>query len=244
MTLNDRNATLKELAPRGELRVGLNLSNFLLVKPGTGDPQGIVPDLARTLAAELGVPLRFVTYPSPGPLGEAVDSDAWDVAFLANEPARATRIAFSPAYLEIPAGYLVPAGSPLSQIAEVDRPGVRIATMNSGAYTLYLQRTLKHAKLVLAQTIDESLRLFVEEGLEALAGLQARLISDQARLPGSRILPGDFTAVQQAIGTSRLNERGAHFLAGFAERIRAQGLVQAAIARHQVPGVRAAPAPI
>jgi polar amino acid transport system substrate-binding protein len=69
MTLNDRNATLKELAPRGELRVGLNLSNFLLVKPGTGDPQGIVPDLARTLAAELGVPLRFVTYPSPRRLG-------------------------------------------------------------------------------------------------------------------------------------------------------------------------------
>ncbi|MFM8623302.1 MAG: transporter substrate-binding domain-containing protein [Betaproteobacteria bacterium] len=241
MQQTDRAEAMRDLAPRGELRVGLNLSNFLLVTSSDYGPQGIVPDLARSLAAEVGVPLRFVPYPSPGPLGDAVDSDAWDVAFLADEPARATRIAFSPAYLEIPAGYLVPPGSPIRDIAEVDRPGVRIASMDSGAYTLYLKRTLERAELRLAPTLEASFQLFVDQGLHALAGLQARLISDHQRLPGSRILPGDFTAVQQAIGTARGKETRARFLASFAQGIKAQGLVQAAIERHQVAGVRAAP---
>ena len=218
-------AARKELAPHGTIRVGLNLSNFLLINAGTGpsDPQGIVPDLARALAAELGANLQFVPYPSPGPLGDAVDEDAWDVAFLADEPARAAKIAFSPAYLEIPAGYLVPADSTLQAIGEIDRPGVRIATMETGAYTLYLQRTIQHAQLVLARSIDASFAAFVDQKLDALAGLQPRLLSDQAQLPGSRILPGHFTAVQQAIGTPRRNTDGRLLLADFAERIKANG---------------------
>lgn len=236
-------AARKELAPHGTIRVGLNLSNFLLINAGTGpsDPQGIVPDLARALAAELGANLQFVPYPSPGPLGDAVDEDAWDVAFLADEPARAAKIAFSPAYLEIPAGYLVPADSTLQAIGEIDRPGVRIATMETGAYTLYLQRTIQHAQLVLARSIDASFAAFVDQKLDALAGLQPRLLSDQAQLPGSRILPGHFTAVQQAIGTPRRNTAGRLLLADFAERIKANGAVQQAIDRHRVPGVNVAP---
>ena len=145
----------QELAPNGTLRVGLNLSNFLLINRGTpvGVHEGIVPDLAQALAAELGVGLQFVPFPSPGPLGDAVEQNLWDVAFLADEPARAKTIAFSPAYLEIQATYLVPAGSPLKRVEDVDRPGVRIAAMGSGAYTLYLQRTLKHAELVLTLSL-------------------------------------------------------------------------------------------
>jgi polar amino acid transport system substrate-binding protein len=113
--------------------------------------------------------------------------------------------------------------------------------MDTGAYTLYLQRTLQHAELVLARTIDESFKVFVEQSLHALAGLQPRLLSDQAQLPGSRILPGHFTAVQQAIGTPRRNGSAAHWLADFAERAKASGRVQEAISRHRVPGVNVAP---
>lgn len=234
----------QELAASGTLRVGLNLSNFLLINPGTGDKlaQGIVPDLARALATELGVAIQFVPYPSPGPLGDAVDKNAWDVAFLANEPARAKTIAFSPAYLEIQASYLVPAGSPLKRVEDVDRAGVRIAAMTGGAYTLYLQRSLRHAELVLTKTIDESFEVFLAQGLHALSGLRPRLISDQARLPGSQVLPGQFTAVQQAIGTSHRNSAAAVFLADFARRVCTDGRVQQAIDRHRIAGVNVAPA--
>jgi len=241
----DMDQARQELAASGTLRVGLNLSNFLLINRGTpaGVHEGIVPDLAQALASELGVGLQFVPFASPGPLGEAVDQDLWDVAFLADEPARAKTIAFSAPYLEIQASYLVPAGSPLKSIAEVDQPGVRIAAMKGGAYTLYLERSLKHAELVLTSTIDESFEVFTQRGLQALSGLRTRLIADHARLPGSTLLPGSFTSVQQAIGCSRRHGAGARYLAGFAERARDSGRVQQAIDRHGVIGVNVASGP-
>jgi polar amino acid transport system substrate-binding protein len=233
-----------ELAPQGELRVGLNLANFLLIKPNTpqGVFEGIVPDLARALAAELGAQVRFVSYPSPSPLGDAAGKDEWDVAFLADEPARAETIAFTPAYLEIPASYLVPPGSALKRVEDVDRPGVRIVTMKGSAYGLYLTRSLKNAELVSAGSIDESFQWFADRKLDALSGLGPRLIADQAKLPGSTILPGAFTAVQQAVGTPRKNAAAAAFLRDFVERAKAEGLVQRAITGHAVKGVAVAPA--
>ena len=57
-----------ELAPTGVLRAGINLSNFLLVtgKSGSGDREGVSPDMAREIAAKLGVPVKYVPYKSPG----------------------------------------------------------------------------------------------------------------------------------------------------------------------------------
>jgi polar amino acid transport system substrate-binding protein len=122
-------AALAELAPTGVLRAGINLSNFLLVsgKSPSGEPEGVAPDMARAIAQRLGVPAAYVTFPRPGELADAAGQGVWDVALIAAEPARAQTIAFSPAYAEIEATYLVPAGSPLGTIEEVDRPGVRIA---------------------------------------------------------------------------------------------------------------------
>src|ERR671936_286192 len=122
-------ALRSELAPTGTLRVALNLSNTLLVStaPADGEPSGIAPDIGRELARRLGVPVEFVRYPRPGELVEAVSSGAWDVGLIGADPLRAGEIAFTPAFLEIEATYLVPADSPIRMIDEVDRPGVRIA---------------------------------------------------------------------------------------------------------------------
>ena len=132
-------------------------------------------------------------------MADAVKRGAWDVAFLGAEPARATEIAFTAAYLEIEATYLVPAGSQIRSIADVDRNGVRIVVADKSAYDLFPMRSLQHVRLVPAQRIDASYNLFVAEKLEALAGLKPRLVADAERLPGSSILEGRFTAIQQAI---------------------------------------------
>ncbi len=243
MSLQITPAARAELAPSGTLRVGLNMQNFLLVNkdPKSGKPVGIVPDLARELGRVSGLPLEFVQFDRAGKLAEAVRQGAWDVAFLAAEPARAKEIAFTPAYLEIEATYLVPAGSTIRSIGEVDRTGVRIAAAEKSAYDLYLTRTLKHATLLRAPGIDASYEMFVADGLEALAGLKPRLVSDAAKLPGSRILEGRFTAVQQAIGTPIGRDAGAAWLREFAAHVKANGLVAQAIARHGVQGVSVAP---
>ena len=238
------NDAKSELAPTGVLRAGINLSNFLLVsgKSPTGEPQGVAPDMAREIAARLGVPVGYVTFATPGELADAAEKNVWDIGLIGAEPARAETIAFTPAYVEIEATYLVPPGSPLKSIAEVDRAGVRIAVNARSAYDLWLTRNIKHATLVRANSIDGSLRRFVEEKLEALAGLKLRLLKDVAALPGARILEGRFTAVQQAIGTARANAAGAEFLRRFVAEAKASGLVASLIERHKVRGLSVAAA--
>lgn len=227
-----------ELAPTGVLRAGINMSNFLLVtgKTTEGDPDGVSPDIARELAGRLSVPLEFVLFKSPGELADAAVEDVWDIGNIGAEPERAKNIAFTAAYVEIEATYLVPAGSPIQSVAEVDRDGVRIAVSARSAYELWLSDNIKHAQLVLAQGIDASFDTFVDQKLEALAGLRPRLIDEVEKLPGARILDGKFTAVQQAIGTKPDRKAGAAFLRDFVEEVKASGLVASLIEKHGVTG--------
>ena len=236
-------AVRSELAPTGKLRVGLNHGNFLLVTPGSKgpEPRGVAADVARELGRRLGVPVEFVNFDTAGTLADAVRTGVWDVAFLGAEPQRASEIAFTAAYLEIRSTYLVPAGSSIRSIAEVDRQGVRIAVADQSAYGLFLSRTVKHARLVQTKGLDASFNVFVAEKLEALAGLKPRLLMDVQKLPGARILEGQFTAVQQAIGTPKSREAGAQYLRAFVEEVKASGLVAEAISRNAVHGVSVAP---
>jgi polar amino acid transport system substrate-binding protein len=232
-----------ELAPTGKLRVGLNYQNFLLVLGNApdGTPRGIAPDMGRELGRRLGVPVEFVPYKTAGALADSVTTGAWDIAFLGAEPARASVIAFSPAYLEIPVTFLVPPGSPIRTIADVDREGVRIAVSEKSAYDLYLTRTLKHATLVRIQGIPASYQQFVSQKLEALGGLKPQLTSDAEKLPGSRVLDGQVTGVQQAIGTPKARAAAAKYLSEFAEDVKASGFVAKTIEKNEVRGVKVAP---
>jgi polar amino acid transport system substrate-binding protein len=243
MTSPSSSAARSELAPTGKLRTGINYGNFLLVNkdPASGAYGGVAVDLGRELARRLEVPIELVPFDTAGKLNDALKVGAWDVAFLANEPARANEIAFSAAYLEIEAGYLVPAGSPIRAIADVDREGMRIAVAEKSAYELYLSRSIRHARIVRVQGMDASYELFVREKLEALAGLKPRLVMDVEKLPGARVLDGRFTAVQQSIGTPQGRAAGARYLREFVEEMKASGFVGRAIERHAVRGVAVAP---
>jgi polar amino acid transport system substrate-binding protein len=232
---------MKELTPTGKLRVGVNLSNFLLVQRNAdGSIRGIVPDLAQELARRLGTTAELVRYEKVGDVAAGAKAGAWDVAFIGAEPQRAADIDFTAPYVEIEATYLVPAGSPIRSLGEVDRKGVRIAVSDRSAYDLWLSRNIKHAELRRVEGISASYDLFVKEGLEVLAGLKPRLLEDVEKLPGARILEGKFTAVQQAIGTPKGRPEGFAFLRKFAEEVKASGLVAELIARHGIKGLTVA----
>jgi polar amino acid transport system substrate-binding protein len=234
---------MNELTPTGKLRVGVNLGNFLLVQRNPdGTIRGIVPDLAAELARRLGVPAELRQYEKVGEVADGAKKGEWDVAFIGAEPQRAAEIDFTAPYVEIEAMYLVPAGSPIRSIAEVDRKGVRIAVAARSAYHLWLERNLRNAELVVGDSIDGSWQRFVNEKLEVLAGLKPKLLQDRDKLPGSRILEGRFTAVQQAIGTPKGRPAGAAYLRKFAEDVKASGLVAELIARHKIQGLSVAAA--
>ncbi|MDH3715749.1 MAG: transporter substrate-binding domain-containing protein [Gammaproteobacteria bacterium] len=227
-----------ELAPTGVLRAGINLANFLLVtgESAAGEPQGVSPDMARAVADRLGVPVSYVGFKTPGELADAATEDVWDIGNIGAEPERARTITFTAAYVEIEATYLVPAGSPIESVAEVDREGVRIAVYGRSAYGLWLASNIRHAELVNTDGMDASFDVFVEQELDALAGLRPRLIKDMESLPGARLLDGQFSAVQQAIGTHPDRKAGAAFLSEFVEEAKASGLVASLIEKHGVEG--------
>lgn len=227
-----------QLAPTGILRAGINMANKLLVTGETpaGDPDGVGPEFARNIADKIGVDIVYVPFPRPGDLADAVDDNVWDIGLIGAEPSRAEKIEFSAAYVEIEATYLVPEGSPLKTIEDVDAEGVRIAVSGRSAYDLYLSRSLQHAELHRAAGLPGALELFLNEKMEALAGLRPALNDDIARVPGGRILDGRFTAVQQAVGTQKANTAASAFLASFVEEAKSNGLVAALIEKHGVTG--------
>ncbi|MEQ1650104.1 MAG: transporter substrate-binding domain-containing protein [Hyphomicrobiaceae bacterium] len=233
---------VKELAPTGVLRVGINLSNFLLVtgKAANGDPQGVAPDMGAEIARRLGVGVTYVPFPQPGPLADKVDTDTWDIGLIGAEPQRAEKIFFTKAYVEIQSTYMVPPGSPLKVIADVDKPGIKIACTARTAYGLWLERNIKHATIVWTETLDNSFDKFVADKLDALGGLKPKLMSEVKRMPGARILDGQFSAVQQAIGTSRKNSAAAPWLEAFSAEVKASGFVQGLIDTHKVVGLNVA----
>ncbi|HYH42252.1 MAG TPA: ABC transporter substrate-binding protein [Burkholderiales bacterium] len=235
-------AVRSEIAPTGTLRVGVNMSNFLLTRTdeATGKPAGLAVDLGRELAKRLGLPVEIIPYPNPGALADAAKSGVWDVGFLGAEPQRANEIDFTAAYVEIEASYLVPGDSPLKSIADVDRDGIRIAVPTKAAYELYLTRNLKQAKLVHEKGADNAFKRFVDDKLDALAGLKPRLVTDQESLPGSRIIDGRFTAVQQAAGTPKGRSAAAQYLREFIEDVKASGLVAKTIEANNVRGLTVA----
>jgi polar amino acid transport system substrate-binding protein len=232
-----------QLAPTGVLRAGINLSNFLLVtgRSESGDPTGVAPDMAREIAAALGVPVKYVTFKSPGELGDQVGKDVWDIGLIGAEPQRAEKIQFTAAYVEIEATYMVPEGSPIKSIADVDKKGVRIAVSARSAYDLWLVNNIRNATLVQVSGLDAAYEKFMSDKLEVLAGLRPGLLKDVEKAPGLKILEGKFTAVQQAVGTAKANAEGAAFLADFVEKAKKSGMVQGFIDRHKVKGLSVAP---
>jgi polar amino acid transport system substrate-binding protein len=232
-----------DLAPTGRLRVGINYGNPVLATrdPITEDLRGVAVDLARELGKRVGVPVELVGYEAAGKMVEGVKAGAWDVAFLAVDPGRAGEITFTAPYVEIEGTYLVPAGSLLRTIADVDRKGVRIGVSAKSAYDLFLGRSLQHAELVRASDPNAAFGLLVAEKVEAVAGVKQSLVTNAEKLPGSRVIEGRFMAIQQALGIPKGRDAGAKYLREFIEDAKGSGLVARAIEKAGIRGVSIAP---
>ena len=235
MTATAKADALSELAPGGKLRAAINLGNGVLAQKdaATGQLKGITPDLARELGRRLGVPVELVTFEAAGKVFDAAKSGAWDIAFVAIEPVRAAEIEFSAPYVIIEGTYMVRQDSQLKAIADVDRPGVRIAVGLKSAYDLYLTRTIKHATVVRAPVGGGKamIDMFVNDKLEVAAGVKQPLVAYAKDHPDMRVMDGHFMEIQQAMGTPKGRTAGAAYLRAFAEDMKASGFVAEALKR-------------
>jgi polar amino acid transport system substrate-binding protein len=235
---------VQEFAPSGVLRIGVNYGNPVIAQKDAagGEPRGVGPELGRELARRLGVPVAYVTYDTAGKMADAVRAGAWDVAFLAGDPARASDIAFTAPYVQIEGTYLVRRDSPLRTIADVDRDGIRVAVGDKTAYDLFLTRNLKHATLVKAPTSKAAIALFLSENLDAAAGVKNPLVAAASRDPQLRVIEGNFMVIGQAAGVPRAREAAARYLRDFIEEAKRSGFVARALADSGVTDATVAPA--
>jgi len=233
---------IKQIAPNGVLIAGIYLGNFLLVtgKDDQGNPEGVSPDLAHAIAKELNVKIQLMPFDTQGDLVGAVASGVCGIGLVGSDPDRAQKITFAPAYVEIEATYLVPPDSSLNTIEDVDSSGVRIASFKKSAYDLWLVRNIKNASLVHADSLDASVELFFSEKLHALAGLKTGLIKESKRLPGSKVLDGQFMAVQQGVATAKENLQSIKFLSRFVQDAKQSGLIASFIQNRKVDGLSVA----
>jgi polar amino acid transport system substrate-binding protein len=225
---------LKDLAATGKLRAAINFGNGVLAQKGpNGEPRGVSPELATALARRLGVPVEFVVYTSAGKTFAGAAENAWDIAFLAIEPARATEITFSPPYVLIQGVFLVHKDSPLKDVADVDAPGMKIGVGLGSVYDLYLTRTLKHATLVREPKGGAAggIEPFLAQKLDAAAGVREPLEAYAKDHPDMRVIDSPFEEIQQAIATPNGRAAGAAYLRRYIEEMKANGFVADALKR-------------
>ena len=222
----------REFAPSGTLIAGINYGNTVITqRPAPGeDPRGVAPDLARELARRLDLPIKYVTYDIAGKMADAAKEEAWDVAFLAVDPARARTIGFSAPYVLIHGTYMVRNESPLRRLEDFDREGLTIAVGKGSAYDLHLAREVRKATLVRYPTSQAAIDAFVKGETGAVAGVQQALAANAKKTPGLRLIEGSYMTISQAAGVPGNRKNAARFLHDFIEEMKASGFVAKALA--------------
>ena len=226
------------LAPTGKLRVALYVgAPASIIRGATPDEsKGVGFDLGKELARRIGVPFEPVVYPSPGAIIGSLKSGAWDVTFFGPTPERESVLNFTAPFLVIEHGYLVPAGSPISSIDAVDRPGIRVAAPQGGSVNAFLARALKNATVVPSPSVPAGEEMLKSGKADVFAANKANLFGLSDKMPGSRVLDGRIGVDEVAIALPKGRETGMAYVRKYIEDARAEGLIKAAVQRAGLRG--------
>ena len=226
------------LAPTGKLRVAFYLgAPASIIRGATPDEsKGVGFDLGKDLARRIGVPFEPVVYPSPGAIMSGLKSGEWDVTFFGPNPEREAVLNFTPAFLVIEHGYLVPAGSPIATIDAVDRPGTRIGAPQGGSVNAFLARTVRQAVVIASPSVPAGADLLKSGKVDVFAANKANLFELSDKLPGSRVLEGRIGVDEVAIALPKGRDAGMAYLRKYVEDARSEGLVANAVQRAGLRG--------
>ena len=231
----------KILAPTGKLRAALYPGTpTSILDPKESEPRGVGYELGKELARQLGVPYEPVVYPKNADVQAAMTAGNADVAFTNASPARQKLMDFGPPFLAIELGYLVPAGSPITSVADIDKKGHRIGVAVGSTSQSTLSRDFKNAEVVPATTNKDGAELVAAGKLDAFATNKATLFELVERVPGLKMLPDRWGEERHAIAIPKGREQGLPIIKAFTEEAIAQGLVKAAMDRAGLKGAKTA----
>ena len=224
------------IAPKNVLRIGINMSNFLLVNKDStfSKPEGLSPEIGKLLARELGINYEFVTFKNPGLLADAIDYDKWDVGNFAYEKKRAEIIDFSNPYVNIDANFLLRKNSEINQNNDVDNKNNKIAVVNRSAYDLWLSDNYKNAKIIRAKTIIETHNLFYNQDVNILAGLKPKLLEELKNNNEFKLIDEPFTFIKQSIGIKKGKPKAIDFINNFVSKKIKDGTIKSLLEKYEL----------
>ena len=233
-TQAERNA----IAPTGELRVALYRGSPASFVGGAtpADSKGVGFDLGKELARRIGVPFQPVVYPSPGAIMDGLKAGEWDVTFFGPTPTRETVLDFTASFLVIEHGYLVPAGSPITTIDSVDRPGTRIGAPQGGSVNAFLTRTIKNATVIAGPSVPAGEEMLKSGKVDVFAANKANLFELSDKMPGSQVLNGRIGVDEVAIALPKDRGGGMEYVRKYVEDAKSEGLIEAAVKRAGLRG--------
>ncbi|WP_052285860.1 transporter substrate-binding domain-containing protein [Azorhizobium caulinodans] len=223
--------------PQERIRAALNFGNVLFTtQDDAGAPVGLGPDLMHALADHFGLGLDIRSYAQPPDVVADANTDAWDVTILAIEPAREAFVAFAAPMTRIEATCVVDAAYTETSLAELDRPGFRLAAMDRSGYELYLSRTLKAATLVKTASFAESIARFNAGEADAVAGLATMLAGRLPDMPRGRLMPHSFQTIHHGFAVPHALAPLLPAINAFVAQSAASVITQA-VSRHGIVGL-------
>jgi polar amino acid transport system substrate-binding protein len=210
--------------------------------PASGELRGVAVDLARELARRRGVTATLMGLDSPQGVIEAVREKKADIGFVAYNPERAGPVEFSQPYMLVQQTFLVPAGSAIRSVADLDRPGLKIGATRADSIALYLRRNLKQAQLVelTAMSPAEVRRLLGDGTVDAFGANRQRLTDVLQGAADVRLLPDDLYGVEQTIIVPAGRRDMLDAVNLFIDETRRSGFIDAAIRRSGAIGIAVA----
>jgi len=225
-----------EIAASGRLRVGMIAITVL---------GGVAEPVAKFIGQKLGLAVEPVIYPSPDAYLQSFGKDEWDIAIGPRVLAPAEKADPTADLWVISLVYVAAPGKEFSNIASVDRPGVKIGTIRGAPSDRVLTREIKSAEIVripLSPTIATDAAELLRSGKADAFGADSGVGYPAAEaLPGANIVPGAFAMVRVAAALPKGRSAAAQAkLAALVDEAKRTGVVQKAIDAKSLKGVNVA----
>jgi polar amino acid transport system substrate-binding protein len=199
--------------------------------PATGELKSVRVDIARALAARIGVQAVLLEHRTPADIVQCLKAGACDVVFLPFDERAADVGDFSTPFIQSEYTMLVPAGSSIRSTTDVDKPGIRIAAVRGHASTMTLTRVVKRADVILEEDELATFELLRAGRADVFASTRQLLLRISKTLPGSQVLADHYGANLNRVVVPKGHAGRLAYVTEFVEEAKASGLVQKAIDR-------------
>ncbi|MGU3546247.1 transporter substrate-binding domain-containing protein [Methylobacterium sp. A52T] len=196
-----------ELAPTGTFRVGLveapTAGPIFVCRAADGRLDGVTADLSADLARQVGLPLTVALFPNSGAAAAALQAAAIDVSFMPVDATRRQVINFGPGYYDLESTYLASAESGITDVAQVDRPGLRVEAIEGTTTFRASARTLTQTQPLPIPSVAEAVARMRAAQADAFALSRDTLRRMVLQVSGSRIVAGGFQQTQVAVAVPK-----------------------------------------